>query len=106
MYKWHDTPQNRLRKSGTEGREISQEERSFGISRRWRPRSNDIAAPERLHPKQFNMTTELPSLEENLVKEHDTLKYSLLGPSLTKSGQDDVDQQKVNVLSHTLQFRS
>lgn len=27
--------------------------------------------------------------------EHDTLKYSLLGPSLTKSGQDDVDQQKV-----------
>ncbi|KAL3421374.1 impB/mucB/samB family protein [Phlyctema vagabunda] len=27
--------------------------------------------------------------------EHETLKYSLLGPSLTKSGQDDVDQQKV-----------
>lgn len=27
--------------------------------------------------------------------EHDTLKYSLLGPSLTKSGQDNVDQQKV-----------
>ncbi|RDW73369.1 hypothetical protein BP6252_07276 [Coleophoma cylindrospora] len=28
--------------------------------------------------------------------EHDTLKYSLLGPSLTKSGQDNVDQQKVS----------
>lgn len=28
--------------------------------------------------------------------EHDTLKYSLLGPSLTKSGQDDVDQSKVS----------
>ena len=27
--------------------------------------------------------------------EHETLKYSLLGPSLTKSGQDNVDQQKV-----------
>ena len=30
------------------------------------------------------------------VNEHDTLKYHLLGPSLTKAGQDKVDQQKVN----------
>ncbi|KAF2192313.1 DNA-directed polymeras-like protein kappa [Zopfia rhizophila CBS 207.26] len=28
--------------------------------------------------------------------EHGTLKYSLLGPSLTKAGQDAVDQQKVS----------
>ena len=28
--------------------------------------------------------------------EHDTLKYHLLGPSLTKAGQDKVDQQKVS----------
>jgi DNA polymerase kappa len=28
----------------------------------------------------------------------DTLKYQLLGPSLTKAGQDAVDQQKVQVL--------
>ncbi|KAF1349975.1 hypothetical protein BDV97DRAFT_377134 [Delphinella strobiligena] len=28
--------------------------------------------------------------------QHHTLKYHLLGPSLTKSGQDDVDQQKVS----------
>ncbi|KAH7327352.1 DNA-directed polymerase-like protein kappa [Rhexocercosporidium sp. MPI-PUGE-AT-0058] len=41
------------------------------------------------------MTTE-PLIEPKLVKEHDTLKYSLLGPSLTKSGQDNVDQQKVS----------
>lgn len=27
---------------------------------------------------------------------HDTLKYHLLGPSLTKAGQDSVDQQKVS----------
>lgn len=27
---------------------------------------------------------------------HDTLKYQLLGPSLTKAGQDDVDQRKVS----------
>jgi hypothetical protein len=28
--------------------------------------------------------------------DHSTLRYSLLGPSLLKSGQDDVDQQKVS----------
>ncbi len=32
-----------------------------------------------------------------VVPEHDTLKYSLLGPSLTKSGQDNVDQQKARL---------
>ncbi|CZT44591.1 related to DNA polymerase IV, DNA-damage-inducibile protein dinP [Rhynchosporium secalis] len=37
-----------------------------------------------------------PLAEPKLVKEHGTLKYSLLGPSLTKSGQDNVDQQKVS----------
>ncbi|PVH70765.1 DNA/RNA polymerase [Cadophora sp. DSE1049] len=41
------------------------------------------------------MTAE-PLAEPKLVKEHDTLKYSLLGPSLTKSGQNNVDQQKVS----------
>lgn len=30
-----------------------------------------------------------------IVGDHDTLKYHLLGPSLTKAGQDKVDQQKV-----------
>ncbi|KAL2038293.1 hypothetical protein N7G274_008942 [Stereocaulon virgatum] len=30
------------------------------------------------------------------LSEHDTLKYHLLGPSLTKAGQDSVDQQKVS----------
>ena len=30
------------------------------------------------------------------ISEHDTLKYHLLGPSLTKAGQDSVDQQKVS----------
>ena len=29
-------------------------------------------------------------------EQHDTLKYHLLGPSLTKAGQDTVDQQKVS----------
>lgn len=31
------------------------------------------------------------------VSQHATLKYSLLGPSLTKAGQDSVDQKKVGV---------
>ncbi|GAB7353677.1 hypothetical protein MBLNU459_g4083t1 [Dothideomycetes sp. NU459] len=30
------------------------------------------------------------------ASQHHTLKYHLLGPSLTKSGQDDVDQRKVS----------
>jgi DNA polymerase kappa len=36
-----------------------------------------------------------PVGREKTNNEHDTLKYSLLGPSLTKSGQDNVDQTKV-----------
>ncbi|KAI9797060.1 MAG: hypothetical protein M1833_005665 [Piccolia ochrophora] len=32
---------------------------------------------------------------------HDTLKYHLLGPSLTKAGQDAVDQQKVSEVIYT-----
>ena len=33
---------------------------------------------------------------EKQALEHETLKYHLLGPSLTKAGQDKVDQQKVS----------
>ncbi len=43
------------------------------------------------------------------VNEHDTLKYHLLGPSLTKAGQDSVDQQKVELhhfISHAFYFTS
>ena len=29
------------------------------------------------------------------AEDHESLKYQLLGPSLTKAGQDTVDQQKV-----------
>jgi DNA polymerase kappa len=32
---------------------------------------------------------------------HDTLKYQLLGPSLTKAGQDSVDQQKVSEIIYS-----
>lgn len=32
---------------------------------------------------------------KQVVGEHESLKYHLLGPSLTKAGQDTVNQQKV-----------
>ena len=32
---------------------------------------------------------------DSSTTEHNSLKYHLLGPSLTKAGQDSVDQQKV-----------
>ncbi|ETS81830.1 hypothetical protein PFICI_06832 [Pestalotiopsis fici W106-1] len=36
------------------------------------------------------------ALDAAAANDHDTLKYSLLGPSLTKAGQDSVDQSKVS----------
>ncbi|KAI1341198.1 impB/mucB/samB family protein [Xylariaceae sp. FL0016] len=39
---------------------------------------------------------DLTALQADLVKEHESLKYHLLGPSLTKAGQDSVDQSKVS----------
>jgi hypothetical protein len=43
--------------------------------------------------------TAAPAREEKAIAEHETLKYSLLGPSLTKSGQDNVDQNKAGLQS-------
>ncbi|PVH94946.1 DNA polymerase kappa [Periconia macrospinosa] len=42
------------------------------------------------------MTADRPQASRTPSDEHDTLKYHLLGPSLTKAGQDTVDQQKVS----------
>ena len=42
-------------------------------------------------------TTAAPAREGKTIAEHETLKYSLLGPSLTKSGQDNVDQNKAGL---------
>ncbi|KAH9903743.1 impB/mucB/samB family protein [Xylariomycetidae sp. FL2044] len=58
--------------------------------------------PEKLkHPSVHDdlSVDDVAALEADLteaVKEHDTLKYHLLGPSLTKAGQDSVDQSKVS----------
>ncbi|KAL5327848.1 hypothetical protein ACEPPN_005554 [Leptodophora sp. 'Broadleaf-Isolate-01'] len=51
------------------------------------------------------MTTE-PPVEPKLVKEHDTLKYSLLGPSLTKSGQDNVSEVIYNASKGSKYFNN
>ena len=47
----------------------------------------------RLHPEVGDSNTN--EVVQPATSEHDTLKYHLLGPSLTKAGQDSVDQQKV-----------
>lgn len=39
-----------------------------------------------------------PQPESAPDEDLDTLKYQLLGPSLTKAGQDSVDQQKVRLM--------
>jgi DNA polymerase kappa len=39
-----------------------------------------------------------PQPETTPGEEFGTLKYQLLGPSLTKAGQDSVDQQKVRLM--------
>ncbi|RFU30891.1 hypothetical protein B7463_g5449, partial [Scytalidium lignicola] len=43
-----------------------------------------------------------PTVTGELDEEHRTLKYSLLGPSLTKSGQDNVDQKKVGEIIYNV----
>lgn len=39
-----------------------------------------------------------PQPDSAPAEDSDTLKYQLLGPSLTKAGQDAVDQQKVRLM--------
>lgn len=42
-----------------------------------------------------NAAASVQHLTETVAEKHDSLKYHLLGPSLTKAGQDSVDQRKV-----------
>ncbi|KAI9689029.1 MAG: hypothetical protein M1822_000766 [Bathelium mastoideum] len=54
----------------------------------------DESLPEEERAIQADPTSGAQAETPN--NEHDTLKYHLLGPSLTKSGQDGVDQTKVS----------
>jgi DNA polymerase kappa len=47
-------------------------------------------------PVPKTSSTARPQPARTTSNEHDSLKYHLLGPSLTKAGQDTVDQQKVS----------
>ena len=59
-----------------------------------------IEPPDSLNaPPHLSAPRELPAETLAGAGEHDTLKYHLLGPSLTKAGQDAVDQQKVKLRS-------
>lgn len=55
---------------------------------------NEMTLDEK-HPPSDAGDGNATSLSRSDGTEHDTLKYHLLGPSLTKAGQDQVDQQKV-----------
>ena len=46
-------------------------------------------------PSSEDQEAVVDSASAPIVSDHGTLKYHLLGPSLTKAGQDKVDQQKV-----------
>lgn len=70
---------------------------------------SDSPPPTDIHSSQLNRTSLahaglvseeiLQTTTDETLKatlDHETLKYHLLGPSLTKAGQDTVDQQKVS----------
>ena len=52
------------------------------------------AIPETQRVEKTIIDADAPK-QDNNPNQHDTLKYHLLGPSLTKAGQDSVDQSKV-----------
>lgn len=52
-----------------------------------------------MEPRRETPTDEVSSTSKGVTDGYATLKYQLLGPSLTKAGQDAVDQQKVRALA-------
>lgn len=60
--------------------------------------AGDVPCPANETPDGDGLTpsTSLPNAAS--LSTHDTLKYSLLGPSLLKAGQESVDQSKVGAM--------
>lgn len=54
-----------------------------------------------IRPYNEKPLTKVEEQSGKAVTDHASLKYSLLGPSLTKAGQDSVDQSKVYMHSST-----
>jgi DNA polymerase kappa len=47
-------------------------------------------------------TEDIPSVPDEGPQDEESLKYHLLGPSLTKAGQDSVDQRKVSQVKQSV----
>lgn len=58
--------------------------------------NNAIKDEAEVHIAPVETSAGRPQPSRTASNEHDSLKYHLLGPSLTKAGQDTVDQQKVS----------
>lgn len=66
-----------------------------------------MTSPENSTDAQLSAEEQPLREVENAAKQEDaskTLKYHLLGPSLTKAGQDKVDQTKVRSLVPRILF--
>ncbi|KAI9716201.1 MAG: hypothetical protein M1828_000427 [Chrysothrix sp. TS-e1954] len=68
-----------------------------GVHTSSKDEQTDHDPPIHLAPLPEPLTKSILSTKDlETVQTHETLKYHLLGPSLTKAGQDTVDQQKVS----------
>ncbi|KAK3319959.1 hypothetical protein B0T19DRAFT_493164 [Cercophora scortea] len=65
--------------------------------------TNDVAPASALNTvaKQDTITNSMPDSDGLPKPDHASLKYSLLGPSLLKAGQDSVDQSKVSEIIYS-----
>lgn len=77
---------------------MSDDEISASFEASLRNIDTDERRDTKLEEANINDIQLKPLAEEDLKQlvDHETLKYHLLGPSLTKAGQDSVDQQKVS----------
>ncbi|KAB5566973.1 hypothetical protein GE09DRAFT_1108839 [Coniochaeta sp. 2T2.1] len=57
--------------------------------------------PEQSDAKKSDDAQPTSAADANSNSNHESLKYSLLGPSLTKAGQDSVDQSKVSEIIYS-----
>ncbi|KAI3390236.1 hypothetical protein diail_11388, partial [Diaporthe ilicicola] len=64
------------------------------------PRTTDAVTPS-IQPDDDGEALDHRASPQPLASQHATLKYSLLGPSLTKAGQDSVDQKKVSEIIYS-----
>ncbi|KAK3057968.1 hypothetical protein LTR09_001045 [Extremus antarcticus] len=69
---------------------------SLSIATQFLAQDVEMAEEETGDAKQVELSLAATGNAAPSISQHHTLKYSLLGPSLTKSGQNGVDQKKVS----------